>query len=102
MEIDSKNMQATVNTYVKQVAQVQKTAPAAQQETPPHAKGDTVELSEEAKALNRMEKALADIPDVREDKVAAIKQQLNQGTYRVDGQKIAVNMMKESVLNEKI
>ena len=102
MEINSKNIQANVSDYVKQVDAPKKPAQAGANETPPRPKDDTVELSEEAKALQRTEKALADVPDVREDKVAAIRKQLAQGTYRVDGQKIAFNMLKESILNEKI
>lgn len=102
MEINSKTIQANVSQYVKQVDSPQKTAPAEQHQAPPSPQGDTVALSDEAKALQRTEKALTDVPDVREDKVAAIRKQLAQGTYRVDGQKIAFNMLKESILNEKI
>ncbi|MFH1984303.1 MAG: flagellar biosynthesis anti-sigma factor FlgM [Pseudomonadota bacterium] len=102
MEITSKNINANVSQYVKQVEKPQQVAPMEQHQTPPRPKGDTVELSEEAKSLQRTEKALADVPDVREDKVAAIRNQLAQGTYRVDGQKIAFNMLKESILNEKV
>lgn len=102
MEIDSKNMQTNLNAYVKQVEQPQKPAPAGEQQAQNGPKGDTVALSDAAKTLQRAEKALADVPDVREDKVADIKNQLAQGTYRVDGQKIAFNMIKESILNEKI
>ena len=102
MVIDSKTIQANVSQYVKQVDSPQKAAPAGQHEAPPQPRGDTVALSDEAKALQRTEKALADVPDVREEKVAAIRKQLAQGTYKVDGQKIAFNMLKESILNEKI
>ena len=101
MEINGKNIQTDVNNYVKQVEQPQRVGTTGQRQTPPRPQGDTVELSNEAKALQRLEKALKAVPEVREDKVAEIRKQLAQGTYKVDGQKIAFNMLKESVFNEK-
>jgi negative regulator of flagellin synthesis FlgM len=101
MEIDGKNTQTSVNQYVKQVEGPQRAESNGQDKAAPRPQADTVALSDEAKALQRMEKALKDVPDVREEKVAAIRAQLAQGTYRVDSEKIAANMLKESVFNEK-
>ena len=42
------------------------------------------------------------IPDVREEKVAEIKDQLEKGTYNIDGKKIAFKMVKESLIDEII
>jgi flagellar biosynthesis anti-sigma factor FlgM len=56
-------------------------------------------LSDRAREIHTAKKILADIPDVREDKVAAIKSQVAGNTYRCDAQKIAWGMVGESVLN---
>ena len=40
------------------------------------------------------------IPDVREGKVKEIKAQIEEGTYKVDGEKIAFNMIRESLIDE--
>jgi negative regulator of flagellin synthesis FlgM len=101
MEITGKNIRPDVSNYVKQVDKPQNVGTTGQRQTPQRPQGDTVELSDEAKALQRLEKAVKDVPEVREDKVAEIRKQLAQGTYKVDGQKIAFNMLKESVFNEK-
>ncbi len=40
------------------------------------------------------------IPDIREEKVAKIKAQIQNGTYQVEEKKLAAKMIKESLLNE--
>ncbi len=101
MEIDGKNIQTDVNSCVKQVDKPQRVEATGKRQTPPRPQGDTVAISDAAKALQQIEKAVKDIPEVREDKVAEIRNQLAQGTYKVDGQRIAFNMLKEAVFNEK-
>ena len=43
---------------------------------------------------------LADTSDIREEKVAEIKEKIDSGTYNVDGQKAAANMLRESLINQ--
>jgi negative regulator of flagellin synthesis FlgM len=43
---------------------------------------------------------LESIPDVREDKVAELKEQVESGTYEIDAEKIAEKMLKDSLLND--
>jgi negative regulator of flagellin synthesis FlgM len=43
---------------------------------------------------------LDSIPDIREDKVAQLKEQIENGTYEIDEEKIADNMLKDSLLND--
>ena len=52
-----------------------------------------VTLSEEALALSRTVQAAKEVPDVREDKVQAIKNQVETGTYQVN-----VNALAEKLL----
>ncbi len=48
-----------------------------------------------AKALEIARKT----PDVREDRVAMLKKQIEEGSYKVDSGKIADGMMREAILD---
>lgn len=82
-------------------------APAApsQQATAFSAKKDAgaanVKISEggkdRAEAMNRALDIARNTPDVREDRVAALKKQIQEGTYQVDSGKIADGMLREAV-----
>jgi flagellar biosynthesis anti-sigma factor FlgM len=67
--------------------------------TPP-AKGDRVALSPQAKELKAAQKAIKQMEDVDEKKVAEIKTRIKAGTYKVDAGKAAGNMLAESLLND--
>jgi len=61
---------------------------------------DRVVLSDQAKELQMARKMLASVPDVRSEKIAGLKEQLRNGTYRADPQQIASGMIRESLVNE--
>jgi flagellar biosynthesis anti-sigma factor FlgM len=66
----------------------------------PAAKSDRVALSSQAQELKAAQKAIKQMEDVDEEKVAQIKAQIKAGTYKVDAQKAAGNMLAESLLND--
>lgn len=57
---------------------------------------DRVSLSPQAQELLNAQKALAAIPDVRAEKVEAIKARIADGTYRIDSEQIAAKMIREA------
>jgi len=59
-----------------------------------------VVLYSKAKEIRELAKVIKDLPDIREEKVAELKKQIDQGTYKVDGEKIAFKMIKEFILDE--
>lgn len=61
--------------------------------------GEKVELSNNVKDLQYIKKAVDELPDVREDKVLDLKKQIQEGTYNVNGEKIAEKMLGESLLD---
>jgi negative regulator of flagellin synthesis FlgM len=63
---------------------------------------DKVELSEQAKEVNRAFEQLKELPEIREEKVGEIQNQVETGTYTVDGGKIAVSMLDEALENNAI
>lgn len=52
-----------------------------------------VSLSEDAKSLQRIMKAVQDAPEVRTDVVQAIQQQIEAGTYNVDTESLADKLL---------
>ena len=55
---------------------------------------DTVELTSRAKLLERLDKSLASIPDVDASRVAEVRQQIENGEYQIDADKIAEAMLR--------
>ena len=100
MEVTGKNITTTLEAYASKVQQAKQPAPAEREKEQPSAKEDTVSLSQEAREVAAVTQKLAETPDVREDKVAEIKEQIESGTYTVNGQKAAAGLLKESFINE--
>jgi negative regulator of flagellin synthesis FlgM len=60
---------------------------------------DNVQLSSRAKDFQRIKDLVKTAPESRDEKVAEIKKQLNNGTYKADINKTAENMVNESLLD---
>jgi negative regulator of flagellin synthesis FlgM len=61
-----------------------------------------VELSEKGRSRAAEQKKALDIakntPDIREDRVAALKAKIQAGTYEIDSGKIADGMLREAIM----
>ncbi|WED21097.1 flagellar biosynthesis anti-sigma factor FlgM [Vibrio sp. JC009] len=55
---------------------------------------DSVSLSQQGKAMGQLQQTMASQPSFDSAKVAAIKEAIANGSYRVDAEKLADNMMK--------
>jgi flagellar biosynthesis anti-sigma factor FlgM len=77
-----------------------------QQPTPVEAVGlsknttDKVVLSPRAKEIQEATRSLQAVPDVDHEKVAAIRSQVVEGTYRVEGRQIAERMLRETMATD--
>ena len=60
---------------------------------------EKVSLSAQAQDVQNIKKAINELPDVRQEKVDALKEQIHQGTYNVNGEKVAQKMIGESLLD---
>lgn len=58
------------------------------------ATSDTVELTSSAKLLARLDKTLESISDVDASRVAEVRQQIENGEYQIDADKIAEAMLR--------
>ena len=63
---------------------------------------DTVRLSGTVREATKAVERARQLPDVRMERVMQLKRQLAEGTYRVEGNRIAVGMMDESIENENV
>jgi negative regulator of flagellin synthesis FlgM len=99
MEITPKDS-VNIEAYVNQVQDKDKVDATSEQPEKQETKSDTVVLSDTAKKIQETQTQLKAIPDVREDKVAQLKEQIENGTYEIDEEKIADKMLKDSLFND--
>ncbi len=99
MEITPKDS-VNIEAYVNQVQDKDKVETTSDQPEKQQVKADTVELSDMGKRVQEANKQLENIPDIREDKVAQLKEQVENGTYEVDAEKVADKMIRDSLLND--
>lgn len=99
MEITGKTPPVNMNAYVKNV-QERGEAHSGQKDTSQKVDEDKVVLSPQAREVQDVNKKIESVPDIREDKIAPIKKQIENGTYKVEGDKIAIKMLKDSIINE--
>jgi negative regulator of flagellin synthesis FlgM len=95
MEISNKVPPVQSTAYVQPSDKTQ-----AYAGTSPAAKGDRVELSAGAKELGAARQAIQKMDDVDHEKVASIKARIAAGTYKVDAEKTAGNMIEEALLGD--
>jgi negative regulator of flagellin synthesis FlgM len=97
--------QASVAGGVEKAKKATGTNEATKTEISPKSgdQGVNVELSPQARQMAEARKKAADIarstPDVREDRVAALKAQIASGTYKPDPGKIADGILREAILD---
>lgn len=99
MEITPKDS-VNIEAYVNQVQEKDKVESTSDQTEKQQVKADTVELSDMGKRVQEAQKQLETIPDIREDKVAQLKEQVENGTYEIDAEKVADKMLRDSLLND--
>lgn len=61
---------------------------------------DSVEISKEAMEIQTYRNMLDKMPAVREDLVAALRQSIQDGTYRPDSEKIAAGIISDRRLDK--
>jgi negative regulator of flagellin synthesis FlgM len=101
MEING-NQGIGIDAYVNQVQDKNKVGAPDNRAEQSAVKADTVVISDAAKRIQEARKQLDEIPDVREDKVSQLRNQIQNGTYEINADKIAGKMIKESLLNDAI
>lgn len=62
--------------------------------TPPQ-QSETVSISQAGQEINQYTEAMAELPDIREDRIAPIQANLKKGTYSVSSQDLADKIIQE-------
>lgn len=83
----SPNIQNVLKTYGKNVKKNEEVEK-------PGFKSDKVEISSEARDYQVAMQALKDVPEVRSEKVNAIKEQISSGQYKPNAEQIAEQILK--------
>jgi len=89
------NENQSAHTIVKISQNAGRQAPA--EHFPAAKSADRVSFSPKARELIKAQKALANLPDVREDKVGALKARIDEGRYRIDSEGIAAKMIRQAL-----
>jgi negative regulator of flagellin synthesis FlgM len=101
MEISGKKTHNSLDNLIKNIDARKRLKPdVSPSASAGQAEGDKVELSARAKQVQAASKLAQAFPDVREDRVAEIRNQIESGTYRIDAGKIAAAMLKEALSDE--
>ena len=99
MEING-NQSIGIPAYMNQVQDKDNVGTPDKKPEKTAVKTDTVVISDAAKRVQEARRQLDDIPDVREEKVAQLRSQIQNGTYEIDADKIAGKMIKEGLFND--
>lgn len=94
MKIDNVNINNVMSAYQNDPLTRTKGDAAQQTDKTQVGQCDRVELSTRKAEIDKLKKTAEAMPDVRSEKVAALKQQVSDGTYRVDGVKVAEKMLE--------
>ncbi|TSA56180.1 MAG: flagellar biosynthesis anti-sigma factor FlgM [Planctomycetaceae bacterium] len=60
---------------------------------------EKVSLSSKVQDVQKIKEAVQELPDIREEKVETLKNQIKQGTYDINAEEIAQKMVGESLLD---
>jgi negative regulator of flagellin synthesis FlgM len=94
MKITASQIGAINPAYLKEV---KKTSQASATDATRPA--DSVSLSSDVAAIDAAREAIGALPDVRQEKIEALRREIQAGTYHVPAEKIAEKILKENQLS---
>ena len=100
MKISGNNPSVNLDAYLRNAKNGGKVKDSKESNGKLSGSEDAVTLSPKAKEIQEAKRLLESLPDIREEKIAKIKQQIDEGDYRIDEKRIAEKMIEESLLNE--
>ncbi len=100
MKIIGDNRLTNLDAYLKGVRDKKRPSEAVGRDSGEAGSADKVILSPEAKRIQKAKELIEGLPDIQKEKVEAIKSRIEDGTYEIDGEKIASKMIAESLLND--
>ncbi|MFO7985601.1 MAG: flagellar biosynthesis anti-sigma factor FlgM [Desulfatiglandaceae bacterium] len=100
MKIFGDNRLANLDAYLKGIRDKNRADASSSKGSGDAGSTDKVELSPEAKQIQKAKKLVDALPDIRKEKVEEIKSRIKAGAYEVDSEKVASKMMEESLIHD--
>lgn len=100
MEISDNNPSVNLNNFVQDLQDKSTGESKKDKKNQIFSNDVKVELSSQSQEMMKAKNRMTSIPDVRTEKINQLKDQIISGTYKVDGDQIALKMIKESILDE--
>jgi negative regulator of flagellin synthesis FlgM len=99
MKVNGENPSITSVFYQNQISAAQSRTGRKSGHSAAGVADDKVQLSAQAREVQEAANALAKLPEVREEKVQQVKMAVESGTYKVVGNKVAMDMLRETFEN---
>ena len=99
MEINSTNPLIVLNNKVQRLDSPQQSERALTGGAE-HSDSDRLEISARSREISHLNELIQATPDVREEKVAAVRREIEVGTYNVKAEKIAEKIIGGNLLDE--
>jgi negative regulator of flagellin synthesis FlgM len=98
MNISRSNLEGIINLYNQNTSKLEKQKKSIQYNN----YADKLSLSADAKEISKAVKKVLDAPDVRKDKVEALKLQIKSGAYNIKGELVAEKIIEECLSDKNI
>ena len=102
MEIPEKGHLQRLQSQNRLVEEGQQLPAGPTRTQPKRSDRDTVSLTANGREFKTAMQHAHALSDIREDRVTQLKRQLEEGTYRIKGHRIAVNLISETSENNTI
>jgi len=100
MKIQDIAQKAQILQYVNQQTKLNTTdqSTVSPETKVPTQVGDRVDLSPSSRMIKKIEEVALSAPDIRADKVAVLRKQVESGKYQVNSDDLAGKMLKEFIV----
>jgi flagellar biosynthesis anti-sigma factor FlgM len=92
MKIDNDQITSILTRYKSDPVEKKEESSRSRAKTQAAA-GDRVELSANSGEIDQLKQTMLGISDVRAERVASLKKSIDEGTYAVEGRKVAEKML---------
>lgn len=99
MKIGGERSVVNLEAYIKNAQNSEGVKQPLAQEQGKSFRTEDVKFSATAKELQQARQAMEATPEIRDDKVGQFKGEIATGTYRVEGDKVATKMLRESLID---
>ena len=95
MKIINKNLNINIASYGNRIGKKSKIDSKSNGKSGAITNEEKVAISSNANELKKASDAIKSVPEIREEKIMRIKEQIENGTYEIDKKKIAENIIAD-------